>query len=253
MRVTDRDRRLLEFVALHRLVLADHVRALLGVSAEVAGARLRLLAAAGFLSRAQVFHRQPACFQITRQGLALIGGELPAPRIDLRCYGHDVGVAWLWLAARTGAFGAMREVIAERQLRSHDGGDAGRDRPLGVRLGATGPGGRERLHYPDLLLVSAEGRRIALELELTPKGRTRRERILAAYAADARVDAVLYLVERRSIARSVQASARRLGISDRVHVQPVRLAGPRPRSEPSVAMARRREPGRAGGFAERVG
>ena len=40
--------------------------------------------------------------------------------ISLTNYWHDVGAAWLWLAARNGAFGPMREVLAERVMRSRD-------------------------------------------------------------------------------------------------------------------------------------
>jgi hypothetical protein len=88
--------------------------------------------------------------------------------------------------------------------------------------GGLGPGGRERLHYPDLLLVTPEYRRIAIELELTSKGRTRREQILAGYAADCRIDAVVYLAEHPAVRRQVSESAARLGISHLVHVQRVR-------------------------------
>ena len=70
------------------------------------------------------------------------------------------------------------------------------------------------------MLRTADGRRVALELELTPKSRTRLETILAGYGADPRFAGVVYLVERPSVARSVQAAARRLGIAPLVHVQP---------------------------------
>lgn len=228
MQVTDRDRELLGFLAEHRLVLSEHVQALLGVSATAANARLHSLSAAGMVRRERVFHHQPACYQITRKGLAVIGSALPQPRIDLRCYAHDVGLAWLWLAARDGAFGQLTETISERAMRSRDGTPDGRDRPFGVRLGGTSRDGRDRLHYPDLLLTGAEGWRIALELELSSKGRFRQEKILAGYGIDHRIDAVLYLVEEERLARSIRASARRLGISDRIHVQPVCWQGRAP-------------------------
>ena len=134
--------------------------------------------------------------------------------------------------ARSGTFGPLREVRSERRLRSrdahlaHESGAAPGAQPLGVRLGGTGPHGRPRLHYPDLLLVSPAGHRIAVELELSSKGRVRRQRILAGYGSDARVDAVLYLVKDGQIARSIQASARRLGISSLVHVQRARSTQP---------------------------
>ncbi len=222
VRITERDRQLLAFVARHRFVLSTHVQALLGISAAAASARLRALSAAGMLSHGRLLHQQPAHHQITSKGLALIGSDLPRPRFDLRCYEHDAGVAWLWLAARSGTFGALREVLSERQLRSRDAKPDGRRNPLGVRLGGAGPGGRERLHYPDLLLTTANGRRIAVELELSSKGRVRREKILAGYGADPRIDAVVYFAESPQLARSIRASAARLGISQLVHVQRVR-------------------------------
>ena len=136
------------------------------------------------------------------------------------------------LAARRGAFGPLAEVVSERQMRSHDGAErfsarrrgSGRAAtPFGVTLSGLGPGGDLRLHYPDLLLVDPDGRRIAVELELTPKNRTRREKTIGGYAADARIDAVLYLVEDPRIARAVQATARQFGFERRLHVQPVRF------------------------------
>lgn len=236
MRITKRDRVLLSFAADHRFVQPAHAGALLGVSIRSAEARLRALSTAGLLIRKRWLHGHPACYQVTGAGLGAIGSDLPRPRIDLRSYEHDVGLAWLWLAARDGRFGPMREVLAERQLRSRDGAAAApssaaaqgeRGRPLGVRLGGVGPAGRERLHYPDLLLTTDDGHRIAVELELSSKGRTRREKILAGYGADARIDAVLYLVEHTAIGRAISTAARRLGISDRVHVQRVRIGVPR--------------------------
>lgn len=231
MRITARDRELLAFAAEHRLVLATHVQALLGVAAATAYARLRSLTAAEMLAQRTVFHNQPGCYRITTKGLAVAGSKLPAPRLDYNCYDHDVGVAWLWLAARSGTFGAAQAVLSERSLRSHDASPDGRAEPHAVRLGGIGAGGQPRLHYPDLLVIDAAGRRVALELELTPKGRTRRETILAGYGADSRIDVVLYLTDRDGIARSLSASAARLGISDRVQVQRVRW----PDSAPSAA------------------
>jgi hypothetical protein len=226
VRLTVRDQELLAFIAEHRLVLAAHAQALLGTSASTSAARLRALSQAGYLTSRRIFHAQPAAHRITAHGLRAIGSTLPAPRIDLRCYQHDVDLAWLWLAARRGRFGPMREVIGERQMRS---GDARPDRQgpaLGLRLGGVGAHGRDRLHYPDLMLVTPQGHRIGVELELSAKGQTRREKILAGYGSDPRYDAVLYLVKDRAVAESIRASARRLGISSRVHVQWALSPGP---------------------------
>jgi hypothetical protein len=227
--ITERDHALLSFVAQHRFVLAGHVGVLLGISGDASSARLRALGRAGMLADERFFHRQPRCWWITPRGLAVIDSPLPPPRVDLRAYRHDVGLAWVALAAERGAFGQLKEVVSERWMRSRDGvaarasPDFGRGHePFGVRLGGPGPAGGTRLHYPDLLLVSPGQRRIAVELELTSKETTRRERILAGYGADSRIDAVLYLVDRPAAARALETSAARLGIASMVHVQRVR-------------------------------
>ncbi len=223
LRLTARDRELLGFLAEHRLVLESHVQQLLGLPDKVIRGRLRTLAAAGYLTYNRLFAGQPALCQIRRRGLAAIGSELPTPRFNLAGYKHDVGVAWLWLAARNGVFGPMRQVLGERHLRSHDRAADRRAEPYAVRLGGLDHDGRERLHYPDLLLINPRGGRLALELELSAKGRARRERILSGYGADSRVDRVLYLVEQRSsgraIGRSLEASAASMRLLDRVHIQ----------------------------------
>ncbi len=221
-RLTDRDVDILSFLAEHRLALGPHVAVLLDTSTVAATTRLNKLANAGLVKRHPAFPGEPRWYRITRNGLAAIGSSLPPPRVDLRTYAHDVGVAWLWLAARGGTFGPLQEIFGERRLRSLDASREPDAEPLAVRLGGFGPHGRVRLHYPDLVLRTADGRRVALELELTPKSRTRLETILAGYGADPRFAGVVYLVQSPSIARSVHVAARRLGIAPLVDIQRVR-------------------------------
>jgi hypothetical protein len=227
----------LAFAAEHRLVLETQVRALLDASATRGGSVVRSLAEAGHLTRRELFAGQPAYCQIRRSGLAAIGCQLPVPRLKLSEYKHDVGLAWLWLAARWGRFGPLAEVLGERRLRSLGGVDRRGREACGIRLGGLDRWGAERLHHPDLLLIDRYGRRLALELELTRKDSERLDAILDAYAADPRIDAVLYLAEDsrsgRSIARAVATSARRGGLTERVHVQLVEPLGVPAAEEPA--------------------
>ncbi len=229
VQITDADRALLAFAAEHRFVLAAQVAALLQVTTAAAEARLRRLGDGGQLRRHKEIHRGPVWHQITRSGLRAIGSDLPAPRgFDLATHRHDAGLGWLMLAAQAQRFGALERVISERRMRSHDGRARDGAPRYGVRLGGVGPGGRDRLHYPDLVLVTRSGHRIAFELELSTKEVQRRERILAGYAADRRIDAVVYLVERAPVGRAIERSAARMGIAHLVRVQRVTMA-------PSVA------------------
>jgi len=255
VRITDRDRRLLAFAAEHKLVLTHQLAALLGTSEGAAAKRLRALRGAGLLSEDRPFAEQPQCYQVTRAGLGVIESELGAPKqVDRAGYRHDVGVGWLWLAAESGVWGELRELVSERRMRSSDrvrDSSAAPGERFGVRLGGTGPGGRERRHYPDLLLVDRDSRRIAVELELSAKNRPRLEGILAGYAADARIDVILYLVDRRPVGRAVQASAARLGIADLVRVQRAQWGRDAPTTGPARAAARVRQHRQAQGAARR--
>ena len=222
VQLTHTDRRLLAFAAEHRFVLAARVAALLGASEAAASARLQRLGRAGHLRRARELHRGPLWHQITHSGLKAIGSTLPAPRgFDVATHRHDAGLGWLMLAARAGRFGRLARVISEREMRSHDGRVGEAARRYGVRLHGAGPGGHERLHYPDMIIVTEAGHRVAFELELTTKEPDRRERILTAYAADHRIDAVVYLVDRPAAGRALDRSVARLGLRDLVAVRRV--------------------------------
>jgi hypothetical protein len=133
-------------------------------------------------------------------------------------------------------------------MRSRDGaadaaGELTRQTRYGVRLGGFGAAGNERRHYPDLTVVTANGQRLAVELELSAKGRARRETILAGYAADVRFDAVLYLVDRSEVGRAVSASASRIGIRELVHVQKIQWGEDVPRVGGRTAEATRQAGG----------
>lgn len=227
--LTGPDTRVLEFLAQHRVATTWHVQSLLECSPAGAERRLRHLAESGMVNLQRIFEGQPAACWITRQGLGAVDSRLPAPRLDLKGYRHDLGVAWLWLAARGGAFGRPRWIVSERAMRSADRRDPAPGRAYGI-----GAGPAARLHYPDLLLEMAGGHLVALELELTGKGARRLDRIMLGYATDPRLDAVLYLCPPGPLRRRVQAAARRSGVSDLVHVQ--QLAP----GSPSGAQANRR-------------
>jgi DNA-binding transcriptional ArsR family regulator len=249
LQITERDQRMLAFAAEHPFVLGDHLARLLDVSKDAATARMRALRDAGLLTEAVRFHGEPPLFQLTTAGRRAIGSDLPSSRpVNLATYRHDAGLAWLAVAAERGMFGPLSEIVCERRMRSEDRRGDERAETHGVRLGSAGRDGRPRLHYPDLVVRTTTGHRVAFELELSGKGRRRREQILAAYAADRRIDAVVYLVDRPARRRALQESVRRVGISDRVRVEQVRLGhGDQQPAAGGAARSARRSPAAAGG------
>jgi hypothetical protein len=235
----DVDRRILEYVACHPVVLVSQIQALLDVGESLATERLDALIAQGLIRHGPRLRDQQAGYQITASGLREIGSDLPVPRVDLRRYWHDVGVAWLWLAARKGRFGEVERVYGERELRAADQKptvapltiDPGwspavrakvADSSFGLRLDGDGSTSLGRPHYRDLVLVIPQGR-VALEFQLTLAGRQPLEAILAAYGRKASIAVVLYLVQDGAIGDVVQAAAARLGLARQVHVQHARL------------------------------
>jgi hypothetical protein len=239
VQLSERDQRILGFVADHPFVLARHVAAVLGITSSAAARRLLSLSQAGYLLSDDSLRREPMSYRVTAKALRTVGSDLPTPpKVNLATYRHEAGLAWLAIGAERGMFGPVTEVISERRMRSRDGRSARHKEQFGVRLGGPGLDGRDRLHYPDLLVVTETGHRVAFELELTGKGRRRRERILMGYALDRRIDAVVYLVDHAARRRALQESVRRLGLEDRVRVEAVKL-GHRPHSRAPARAAKR--------------
>lgn len=218
--IDDRDRQLLTLLAQHRVAVIPQLAvAFTDLSRQALTARLRRLERDGLITTQKIFVGRPTAIAIGKRGLGAIEAALPAPRIDLKEYRHDIGVGWLHLAAQQGVFGKLADLRLERELRSHDR-RADRDGPpLGIGVGNFDASGRQSRHYPDLLMTTATGRQVAVELELTAKSSHRLTRIMRAYASDSRVSAVLYLVPDAAGARRIETAARRAGITRMVQIQ----------------------------------
>jgi hypothetical protein len=70
---------------------------------------------------------------------------------------------------------------------------------------------------------------VAIELEITAKSPSEREKILAGYAADPRITRVVYVAYKPQVAQALCRSVSRLGISSLVALHVVRQPGPSPR------------------------
>ncbi|MDQ6821459.1 MAG: hypothetical protein M3076_14185 [Actinomycetota bacterium] len=176
-------RKVLAFIAGQQLVLGAHVRALLRAGGADADARLTALVAAGLVRRDRLYS-EPDTFRITSKGLSELGRDgAPPPLVWHRR--HAAGVAWLWLAAHSGTFGQVQQVLSEREMRALD--DTSSDSPEWQRERAPSVAGARAeqlfgvrvegantdppsLHYPDLILGTSHGR-VVVELQLSAASR----------------------------------------------------------------------------------
>jgi len=195
-RATERDLEIVMFVGRHRAVEGRQVAERFGMHLSNAHRRLGALVRGGLLEHRRLLHGRPGVYLATRAGLELVGLELPAARVDLRTYEHDVELVWLALELEQ-EFGRAA-VVTERELRSREVSAArAADREghlLRPRYAVRTGRGVERLHFPDLVVEGGgpRGGLLAVELERTSKGAARRRQIIGAYQGAVQVEQVRY-------------------------------------------------------------
>lgn len=208
-RVTGRDLEIVRWIGRLRFAEAEQVALRFTMDRRNAYRRLRGLVAMGLLEHRRVFHAQPGVYAATRFGLGSAELRLPCARLDIRTYQHDRIAAGLLIALEE-EFGTAA-VVTERELRSHEGGNPERLR-YAVRRG--GERTRRGLHFPDLVVHRDRGLSLAVEVELSAKGRTRLDSIVAAYVRARHIAAVRYYAAPlavRGVERAVaRAHARQL-------------------------------------------
>lgn len=138
---------------------AGQVASLLGEEPAEAGERLAALETVGLATSDRLGVTSPAVFRITSAGLRAIGSRLSAPGLDPRPE-RALGVGWLWLVASSGGLGRVDRVLSKLQMQAEDL-DGSPEAPFDVCPGEFG--GRGRVHYPDLMLLTGAGR-VAVEL-----------------------------------------------------------------------------------------
>jgi hypothetical protein len=219
-RVTARDREIVRWIGRLRIATAAQVGERFVLGRAVTYARLGGLVRFGLLDHVRIFHGEPGVYLATRAGLSMVGLALPAARVDVRTYAHDLDLSSLVLELER-EFGPDR-VRTEREMRRADTSlgtaNTKRQRFAVPLLGTHGqlrltPAGHPRLHFPDCAAVGASDdaadRVLAVELERTAKGRARLRRILAGYVGARHIGAVRYYAlderVRRLIEREVAA------------------------------------------------
>jgi hypothetical protein len=225
----------LRFVAAHTFGVVAHVRVLLHRHDVDARAVLDRLQDDGMI-RETARLREHQAFAVTAAGLKRLDSKLELPRPDPRRYWDDFAAAYLWVAAHLGLFGEnITAVYSRREMRL---ADQTTPPPDPATLAALSPtirakltdtrfavdlvGNDPRAHYPDVVLITAEGR-TAFEVQLVASGRARLDAVLGGYADEPAVAAIIFLIEDPSIEPAIRHAADRAHVGDRVYVTPMKL------------------------------
>jgi hypothetical protein len=206
------------WIGRQRFAEAVQVARRFGIDKRNTRRRLRGLIGLGLLDHRQVFHRQAGVYWATRGGLKAAGLRLPPAGIDIRTYEHDRMATSIAIDLED-EFG-RRAVATERELRSHDA--AATDPRYGIRRSMST--GRQGLHFPDLAIEGADGRPLAVEVELTAKGRARLDSIINAYVRARHIAGVRYYVA-PAAAKGLNQAVTRAGANDLVDVRRVEVRG----------------------------
>jgi len=188
-----RDADVLRFVGRFRFVTDQLLAEKFEVSRQQMNLRLRRLANAGLLQRTDG-RTQPRLTMLTRKGARAV--DLPirrSPRTDAQRE-HELCLVWLVIELERAGTARVR---TERECRTLEAAGAGQYSVFVLQ-----PGRPQERRWPDLVL-EGEGRRSAIELELSAKGTTRLQAIVAAYAAALVYDEVVFLALDVAIARRI--------------------------------------------------
>lgn len=190
--MTDRDLKLLKFMAGFSFMTAEQCGRFLGVSLLIVRRRLRALVDLELVETENVLGSRKLYYRVSRAGLDFLGvsAEGSEPKgVRIGQLEHDKTVADLAVdfAVKHPDF----EVIGEAQIRRLDSVllEAGEEPEFALRRVS---GGRLVNVFPDVVAVSPAGHRFFLEFEHTVKDKRRLKSLMRAYMASPKVSAVKY-------------------------------------------------------------
>lgn len=210
--LTDRDGQIVGWIGRLGAAGAEHVEVRFGMKDITTYRRLAGLVADGLLVRRRLLYQRPGLYVATRKALRWRGPSgLPVCPVTPGTFEHTWQVAGA--AAAFDRNLSDWQVWSERELRWHERQE---QKLLGsARVGTKGE--RDVLHRPDLVLISPQGRVVAVEVEFTAKARPRLVAICRGWARARHVDAVYYLAAPQ-VAPAVGRAVRETRAEDYVRV-----------------------------------
>jgi len=155
----ERDYALLRELDRWRWALSRHIRYLGEFSGQrTCDRRLKLLIEAGYIDRKHVLYGIPALYFVTHKGKVLEGLSLKADKFKVEQITHDIAVLDTVIYFLLKHQVPLAAITTEKQLHQRDG--------FGIRK-----------HRPDFVFL-LDGKNHCVEVELTPKAKTRMGKIL---------------------------------------------------------------------------
>lgn len=244
IRLTDRDKELLEFLGRYRFATVSQISRRFNTSEKTLRNRLPKLRDAGLVDSVFMVHNRPQVWLVTTTGLSTVGMNLTAPKIKWGQVRHT-----LWLVELGIAFeNAGENVLTEREIRAAatrysptprmrasvdfyksmelmeeiEEQDSEVDTRVTSALTVPVPG-RGIGHIPDMVLArqpfpNGYSGSIAVELELTRKNLGEWRTILTAFRDSDRFAEVYYYVTNSEVKRAMNRVVKALGAEEKIHI-----------------------------------
>lgn len=200
MRMTEKDLEMMRWINARGSANASQISQAFNGHLKVIYRRLRFLTQEGFLKYYALFRDLPGAWALTEQGVDLCDSELPPAAISFGRLRHDKFLVDLEIDLF-----AQFDVIEWKT-----------ERVLRKNAGHQGVG--QRGHIPDGVMILDDGRRIAVELELSTKGEERLRKIMQQYEADSFHDEIWYFVDTVSGMEVANKLLRLSAKIDKIHV-----------------------------------
>jgi hypothetical protein len=185
--ITPRDIEMLRYATRHGVCTADQITRRFFSGDSACWRRLRVLERLGLIVRRRTWWQGPQVVMATPVGARLASADLPHARLNLPELEHSLALVDLSeqvLRERPGSQWVTERELRRDAIRRHrqDGMDA---RPVRIRT-------------PDGVLVLG-AKRLAVELDLTPKRTEQYEQLLRAYAADRTVQGLWWFARSAAV------------------------------------------------------
>ncbi|EFQ84355.1 hypothetical protein HMPREF0063_10207 [Aeromicrobium marinum DSM 15272] len=217
MRLMDRDKELMVFLARYRFATYDQMAFALDINRDSLRRRLRKLHAQKLVEQHEVIVTPMKIWQVTADAVEFLGADRRAP-LDMKpsTVTHTLGLTDLGIFFEKHGETVVTEteiLIGDRTSKNMAAlqYQADHGRPGPVRAAPS--------HTPDLILMpnfSGRARRAAIELELSRKPPRKLKQILALYRDADDVDVVVYYTDQPTVWRLIERAAAAVGATDKV-------------------------------------